>query len=610
MKKMSIKYKLFFSFSILIFLSVFSITVITQSFMGEAFRQNTLKDHQRELTLITNSLQSNLSHVADYEMSVALDDTVISTLEEHPVITGPAEYNEIRRRLGLKVNSIIGMNQTIFQWDIVLLDHTFLNASGYELLKPIEKALGANYFSEANATRGITLNGPFMVEKLGESNETIPVFVMSKQIVNLDTLKTLGYVAFFITESSLASTFEDNMPADAKLDYFMISRDEKVLSSSQKETIGKDFAATQNIPAQAVEELNRQGSYTAGYGRDSILYTATPMGQNDWTVIYVTPLATLMASQYKVRGMVFVIGGIACALSLLIAGIIAYRITHPIVALSEKMSSYYKEEPEKAVTFASNDEIENLYAGFDDLIRNTQRLMEQIYSEQEEKSDYKFQLIQAQIKPHFLYNTLETIKSLVDIGLNDEASEAIMAMSKFYRMSLNDGNDTTTVANEVELSRQYLCIQKLRYTEYLEYEIHECGGLDRYMIPKLTLQPLLENAIYHGIKPKQNNGHIVLTVSEKENRLIFVIEDNGVGMNAITLDALKKSLTYEDKTKITAFGLYSINRRMQLFFGSAYTLKLESGEGEYTRVTLTVPKQTQGSDMSKKRIEAGGDTLC
>ena len=219
-----------------------------------------MQDHHRELTLITNSLQSDLNHIADYEQSVALDSIVMTALQEHPSIpNNVAEYNDMRRRLGKTVNSIIGGNPEIFQWDIITLDNQFLHVSGYDLLNSIQETLGENYFSRINARRGIILEGPFMIENTGTDAEAAPFFVMSRQIVELDTLKPLGYVAFFLFEESLASVFENNMPADIKLDFFILSEENDILSSSKKETIGKSFEKAQKVGKYNVDELLLNG---------------------------------------------------------------------------------------------------------------------------------------------------------------------------------------------------------------------------------------------------------------------------------------------------------------------------------------------------------------
>lgn len=600
MRRMSIKHKIFISYSVLIVSVLLCTVMISQKSTSRAFEQNITQEHRRELLLITNGIKSNLEHLKDYSMSIALDPEVISILEANP--KKPENIGsqfELKNKLGKRVTSIVGVNQSIFQWDIIALDKSFFYVNGAEILNSMSETLSSDFYAKISSGRASQLSGPYIVDLSSDGQEQLPVFVMSKQILNIDTLKPLGYIVFFITEPSLAETFQKDMPPELQQNFYLLSDKNEILSSTKKEFICKDFGETIDLSQQNQKELFDNGKYLFDNGRNSYLYTATPMEINGWKVVYETPLAELMNSQYQVRWFTLVIGFTACIFALILAGVIAHKITNPIIVLSKKMSLYYMKKPKPKVSYASNNEIDNLYTGFDTMVENSERMMRQIYNDQEEKSKYKFQLIQSQIKPHFLYNTLEMIKSLIDIGMNNEAAQAVMAVSKFYRMSLNDGNDITSVKNEIELARQYMYIQKLRYMEYLNYKIDHYTGLNEYVIPKLTLQPLLENAIYHGIKNKQETGEIHLIIRELEETIEFVVEDNGMGMEKDTLAQVKDSLHYDENKNVMSFGLYSINRRLQLFFGEEYGLTIDSVKGQYTRVALTLPKK---NDIQAKEV--------
>lgn len=588
---MSIRIKSFLSYAVIVVLALVCTVLVIQNYTEQMFYETITEGHRRELALITNSLQQQLEHTADYEMSIALDSEIIETLKKYPNVTRvSADYNNVLRIIGAKINSIIGLTKSISSCEIITLNNEFLHISGSERLKQIEKAIGTQYFAKTNRKRSIVLKGPFQYSDSDEKRQSF--FVLSKQIVDLMSLRAVGYVAIFIDEASIADLFQKNMPQETQVEYFLLDEGNRILSAAQKETIGETFGAVQGLLDGEVEILLESGTYLKGSGKDSVYYTMTCIEQNGWRVAYATPVQNLMAGQYYARLVVLLIGAVACFLSLLLSGILIHRMTRPILQLAEKMRTYYSTDKRKKMDFSSGNEIRNLYTGFEEMVQDTQNLMQQIYNEQEEKSNYKFQLIQSQIKPHFLYNTLETIKSLVDIGMNDVAGEAIVAISKFYRMSLNDGNDITSVEKEIELARQYLYIQKLRYMEYLDYTIESLEGLEQYMIPKLTLQPLLENAIYHGIKPKQEMGRISLTVKESKDTLTFVILDNGVGMPEEKRKRLMESLDTEEKQESVSFGLYSINRRIQLFFGPEYRLNTVSEEGIFTEVTVTIPKKS------------------
>lgn len=588
---MTVRMRIFCSYFLLI-ISALALTVfLSQSLVRNVFRESVLKSYRRELVYVTNRLQTRLEHVKDYQKTVALDTVVIDTFASYPrVLESESDIYSMNRILRKRVTTIIGTNQEIYQYVFVTLEGTFLFFSDENTFQTsVGEVLGHDFFLRNNAERKLVLNGPYEMQRV--NGEQLRFFVLSKQVVDLNTLKPLGYVAFILKEDFFSDVFEENMPFEAQVDFYLISEDMQVLSSSKKETIGSNLKEADNFSSQDLWQLQETGICEIKDEEGTLLYTMTQMEDSEWNVVHVTSMDALLRNQTMVLRIVLVIGMIVSAISLYIARLIAYRITEPIVKLSRKMTNYQTEEGKgDMVTYISGDEIQNLYFAFDCMVKKTSQLMQQIYVEQEEKSNYQFQLIQSQMKPHFLYNTLEMIKSLVDCQMYEEAGKAIMAMSKFYRLSLNSGNDIATVAQEMELSQQYLYIQRLRYAEYMDYSVIECEGMEQYAIPKLTLQPLLENAIYHGIKEKQEEGKIELAVREVENGLVFIIQDNGAGMASEELRKLRAALKDPWKKNEDSFGLYSINRRLQLVFGTGYGLEIESEQFAFTRVTVHIPK--------------------
>ena len=588
---MTVRMRIFCSYFLLITGALALTVFLSQGLVRNVFRESGLKSYRRELVYTTNRLQTRLDHVKDYQRTVALDTVVTDTFASYPrVLESEHDIYSMNRILRKRVTTIIGTNQEIYQYVFVTLEGTFLFFGDENAFQTsVGEVLGYDFFLENNAKRNLVLNGPYEMERV--NGELLRFFVLSKQVVDLNTLAPLGYVAFILKEDFFSDIFEENMPFEIQVDFYLISKDMQVLSSSKKETVGSRLEDVENFSDQNLRQLQEKGICEIKGEEGTLLYTMTQMEDSEWSVVHVTSMDALLRNETMVLHIALVIGMITCAISLCIARLIAYRITEPIVKLSRKMTNYQAEDGKgDTLPCISRNEIYNLYFAFDCMVKKTDQLMQQIYVEQEEKSNYQFQLIQSQIKPHFLYNTLEMIKSLVDCKMYEEAGRAIMAMSRFYRLSLNSGNDITTVAQEMELSQQYLYIQRLRYAEYMDYTIMECEGMDQYAIPKLTLQPLLENAIYHGIKEKQENGKIELTIREIENGLVFIIEDNGAGMTSEELKKLRDALKDPQKKKEDSFGLYSINRRLHLFFGVEYELEIESEQFVFTRVTVQIPK--------------------
>ena len=603
MKNLSVRLRIFVSYSILLAAALAVTVALSWSLIQRTFRETMLQSYQRELVYIMNRLQTQMSHVEDYQKSIALDNVVMDTMAGNPrAPERELDFYNMNRTLRSRATHIIGTNRYIYQYIFVTLDNTFLSFRDESFPVMVEDVLGRDYFSVHNRGKEITWNGPYRMQ--GVNGEPMNFFVVSKQVVDLMTLEPLGYIAFIVEEDFFSEAFEKNLPDELQVEYYLLSDGQQVLSASDKAALGKDFASGRGMTQEDMERLWTEGSCDVRAGDDTLLYSRMKLETRGWDVIYATSMDTLLGRQGRLFRMTVLTGAVACALSLGIAFGLAGRITKPIGMLSGKMMNYYaKEGAPQAPANISKNEIRNLYYAFDRMLENSQRMMQEIYRQQEEKSRYQFQLIQSQIRPHFLYNTLEMIKSLVDCQMYGEAGKAILAMSRFYRLSLNTGNDICSVAQEIQLARQYLYIQRLRYAEYMDYVIEDCEEAGDYCIPKLTLQPLLENSIYHGIKEKQGMGKIVLLVEQTEDMLRFRVWDNGAGISPEDIGKLRKTLQEEEKKEEASFGLYSINRRIRLFFGPEYGLELESRQGEYTCITVTVPKTRKRDfqDMDQRR---------
>jgi two-component system sensor histidine kinase YesM len=235
-----------------------------------------------------------------------------------------------------------------------------------------------------------------------------------------------------------------------------------------------------------------------------------------------------------------------------------------------------------------DEEFTVLAASFNQMSQEIQSLISTTKKEQENLRSYELRLYQAQINPHFLYNTLDTIVALVESRMPKDAIRMITYLSDFFRTTLSSGRDYITVQEEKNHVESYLEIQQMRYEDILSYSIEFDEDIGNYSILKLTLQPLVENALYHGIKEKRGKGHIQITGQKQDGKLIFRIIDDGMGMEEETLRKLQQSLhVKDDQTK--SFGLYNVEQRIQLNYGPEYGVTIESEIGKGTKATITIP---------------------
>jgi len=220
------------------------------------------------------------------------------------------------------------------------------------------------------------------------------------------------------------------------------------------------------------------------------------------------------------------------------------------------------------------------------MVTEIQNLLHQTMEEQRIKRKAELNVLQAQVKPHFLYNTLDALSYLALSGKNEELYDSLEALGSYYRTSLSKGKEVVTIKEEIEIVRSYLTLQKLRYGDIFDviYDIDERAY--EFETLKLIMQPLVENALYHGIKPKGEMGIIKIFVALEDKNIVISIEDDGVGMSEEELLDLNSD-TLDSNSE--SFGLKGTIKRLQIFYSSSDIYKIESKKRYGTKITLTVP---------------------
>lgn len=223
------------------------------------------------------------------------------------------------------------------------------------------------------------------------------------------------------------------------------------------------------------------------------------------------------------------------------------------------------------------------------MIQRINELIEQVKREQNDLRKAEFRILQAQINPHFLYNTLDTIVWLAEAGDQKKVVQMVGSLSDFFRTSLNQGKDIVSLKEEIQHVRSYLQIQQVRYMDILEYEIGPTEEFDNDQVPKITIQPLIENALYHGIKNKRGGGRITVEACSEDGMLVIKVRDTGIGMQPERLNEVRNGLKNNVQSEKSIYGLYNVNERIKLNFGDQYGITIESTYGEGTVVTVRLP---------------------
>lgn len=287
---------------------------------------------------------------------------------------------------------------------------------------------------------------------------------------------------------------------------------------------------------------------------------------------------------FSIGAFVFIIG-----LIIFLSYQIPLSITRPIRKLNQVTQQVAEGNLAVRSDVQTGDEVGVLSDSLNTMIDKINELLEQVTKEQIRLRKAEFELLQSQINPHFLYNTLDAIIWLAEAGEQKKVVSMVRSLSEFFRTSLNRGKDIILVKEELQHVRSYLEIQQVRYQDILQYEISVPEELSRYMIPKITIQPLVENALYHGIKNKRGSGKIEIRGKREEKNLVIEIEDDGIGISKERLWQVRDGIQKKILTGKDIYGLYNVNERIRLNFGEEYGIDIQSTYGEGTLVRILLP---------------------
>ncbi|MCI8614909.1 MAG: sensor histidine kinase [Lachnospiraceae bacterium] len=344
----------------------------------------------------------------------------------------------------------------------------------------------------------------------------------------------------------------------------------------------------------------RDGSYREEYEGEMRNINVKFVGYTGWKLLSVTPEKGLSLSNLKMRLFVtFVVASFLLAL-ILINAFISSRITDPIQELEKSVNAIEAGELDTEVYTGGTYEIQHLGRSIGDMAKRIKTLMQDIVTEHESKRKSEFDTLQSQINPHFLYNTLDIIVWMIENEQKQEAVKVVTALARFFRISLSKGKSIIPVRDELEHVRNYLMIQQMRFKNKFTYEIEAGEDVMELACLKLLLQPLVENAIYHGMEFMDGDGEIRIRAFREEDSLWFEISDNGLGMTGEQVEGLLSEKPQVRSGRGSGIGVKNVNERIELYFGKPYGLIIESEPDEGTVIRIHLPVKMYAEAMEKE----------
>ena len=465
----------------------------------------------------------------------------------------------------------------------------------------IERYLDSALLAKAKAARGkVVWSGVFFNEQgsqlmlnLDETTrrEELNQFAVVKYVTDEQYKTEIGYLIASINLAGLSDLVEDVQLGDSGRVY-IIDKDLKVLAGRDKELLMGYLPLdrkSQSLILKQATEGNLQGSFR---GVKSYIHFEE-IGVNGWKLVGIINNREFQTKAEVIRNRILIDGLVVIAVLIMVIMLVTNRLTKPLRNICSFLGKVEAGDLSIRTNESGSVEIGNLSNQINRLIDRINFLMKQIYEEQRFKRKAALKALHAQINPHFLYNTLESISWMIETGKREVAVTLVESLSNFFRLGLSGGRDIVTIGAELEHAESYLKIQQTRYQDRLDYLIDVDEEIKTEHITKITLQPLIENAIYHGIKLKSDGpGRIYLSGSRQGNRIKLVVVDNGVGMSPSQLAALESSLAepkLNPETSGKGYSIVNINTRIKLHFGKEYGLHYSSKEGVGTRVEVSLP---------------------
>lgn len=336
---------------------------------------------------------------------------------------------------------------------------------------------------------------------------------------------------------------------------------------------------------------NHSGSFEVDDQKGERAYTVTTSDSTGWRIVGVNYTAEMVRNRVEIRRS-YVIGGVLFVfVAVLVAVWISHRLSRPILDLSGSMKAVERGDFDISVDVTAKNEIGDLAKDFNIMIARIKELMRRNEEEHDQKRKSELLALQNQITPHFLYNTLDTIVWMAEGRQYEHVIETVAALARLLRLSVNKGEELISVRDEIEHIRSYLTIQKLRYQDRLDFEV----GVEREILalqtPKVILQPLVENAIYHGIKNKESGGRVVVRGRRMNGSVILEVEDDGLGMEDELMGRVTRLRSSEEGggKSGSRVGVRNVHERIQLYFGAEYGLRYRRNERNGVTVEVKLP---------------------
>ncbi len=512
-----------------------------------------------------------LRDVEDFS-TVIISNAELLEMAENPGLFSKDQFNSLLRAFILSRDDIEVIN-------LVLSNGTYsIGANMIDAKSPVQPEL------QASSGQPVWLDTESHTIEILSGKFPKNYFALGRKIINYNTLEDSGYLVIDLEEVMLEQAYKSLLDGDFE-DIYICDDTGTIISHTDKKKIGSTIKFKPY--AQSILNTSTHKGYFEFFEDVDKVAIYSTISSNGWKIIKTLPTSYLykeindMQRDFLIFGVFY---GVAIILFMIFFSV---RYTDPMMKMMGVIKKVEQGDLSARTVISTNDEVGQLGRSLNNMIGEMQNLIDRLIKEEQEKKEVELEALHAQINPHFLYNTLNTIKWMAKIQGNTSVSRAIVALIKLLRVSTNLGTDMITLREELDYVDNYVVIQKLKYNEAINMKHHiEESCLDT-MMPKLILQPIVENAIIYGISEDHKDINIDITAYRRDRELFIEITDDGPGIRTEIVETILRDKS--DKNRFSKVGLNNINQRIKLYYGGEYGLSIETEMGAGTKVIVRIP---------------------
>ena len=516
-----------------------------------------------------NSIDQSSQFITSYLKKLKQTTTVLS--QEQAVRQFAQDKSANQETVQHLMRTMIETDPDLVSAVLVTKDGRLVATDSKISMQTSSDMMNESWYQEAIKERAMPVLTPARKESLTSEKEKWVVSI-TQEVVD-QAGQNLGVVRLDIGYDSLQA-YLDHLQLGKQGFSFIINQKHEFVYHPKKAVYSS---------SQEMQAMQPYIAVTDGYtkGGQNFIYQV-PIPDSDWTLIGVASLEGLQMLQSQLLYSFIGLGLLALIMCLIGIGFVLRLWIKPLQDLQTIILRIGAGDAHVRAAAKGSPELVDLSQAFNAMLDQIDNLMQQVKEEEQNARRYELRALSAQINPHFLYNTLDTIVWMAEFNDSRRVVHITKSLAQYFRLALNQGQEQILLRDEIDHVRQYLFIQKQRYGEKLNYEILEDERLGDYQLPKLVLQPLVENAIYHGIKEIDRPGLIRVTTEVSGDSACVSIFDNGRGFD------LSES-TAQTLLRLGGVGLKNVDQRLHLQFGEAYHMEIDSKANSYTKITLYLP---------------------